>query len=182
MPTSNTQFCQSLVPCGNFSVIATSLCPAPCFTFQEESYLADSWNWTFNGGIPESSTAQNPPPVCFGTPGLHEVSVTFTNQFGSTTWSQMVNSTPDCPFTIPNVFTPNGDGLNEIFEADGLTEPFSLVIFNRWGMEIFSAAAPGTGWDGKSENGTRATPGIYFYILRLPESNRNFSGTVMLIE
>ncbi len=182
LPTSNTTYCQNLVPCGNFSLTATALCPIPCFTFNEQSYLASTWEWTFENGVPATSTDQNPPLVCFDSPGLHEVTLVFTNQYGSTSWSEFVNAQPDCPFTIPNIFTPNGDGLNEVFQADGLLEPFTLTVFNRWGLEVFSSGSPGKGWDGKSEHGKKVPPGVYYYVLFLPQSNRNFNGTITLME
>jgi gliding motility-associated-like protein len=69
---------------------------------------------------------------------------------------------------IPNVFTPNGDGINEIFyvSTNGVTE-ITGTIFNRWGKKIFEwNGTPSTtlGWDGKI-NGNKAEDGAYYYII-----------------
>jgi len=53
--------------------------------------------------------------------------------------------------TVPNAFTPNGDGINDIFKPVMITEIFStysLMIFNRWGEKIFETNDPATGWAG----------------------------------
>jgi gliding motility-associated-like protein len=52
---------------------------------------------------------------------------------------------------MPNAFTPNGDGLNDIFKPvllDDLTD-FEFKVYNRWGKVIFFSANPDDGWDGK---------------------------------
>lgn len=60
----------------------------------------------------------------------------------------------------PNVFTPNGDGRNDIFLAG-----FDLVIINRWGQELYHGE---DGWDG-TYNGEKVSPGTYFYIVRVKD-------------
>ncbi|HNW69140.1 MAG TPA: gliding motility-associated C-terminal domain-containing protein [Bacteroidales bacterium] len=66
--------------------------------------------------------------------------------------------------TIPNVFTPNNDGANETFrvESEGL-ETEEMLIYNRWGKQIFSWSEVGGEWDG-TINGQKAADGIYYYI------------------
>lgn len=65
---------------------------------------------------------------------------------------------------IPNVFTPNGDGVNDRFEIRGL-ERFPenrLLIFNRWGNEVFKTNAYQNDWDGAN-----LSEGTYYYIFEL---------------
>ena len=180
MQTINTTFCQTFVPCGNFSWNTDTLCPEPCYTFNENSYLADNWEWVFENGVPNASNNQVPPPVCYTQPGPHEVTLTISNQYGAATYTQSINPDLECPFVVPNIFTPNGDGINDTWHATGLYETFSLNIFNRWGMEIFASDVPGSWWDGNS-GGDAVSEGVYFYILYLPESDRVFKGTIELI-
>jgi gliding motility-associated-like protein len=73
-----------------------------------------------------------------------------------------------CPeftyFYFPSAFTPNGDGLNDIFRPTGNDiVDFHLMVFDRWGQMLFETYDPGLGWDGKS-NGQYAEPGIYTYV------------------
>ena len=81
---------------------------------------------------------------------------------------------------IPNIFTPNNDGTNDTFSPFG--ENFSLqeiVIFNRWGQQIYSSRIP---WDGMI-GGEDATSSTYFYIIKIIDANDEiqvFKGNVSL--
>lgn len=66
---------------------------------------------------------------------------------------------------VPNVFTPNGDGKNDVFMVKALSvENFHAVILNRWGRKVYEWSDPQGGWDGRI-NGKYATPGTYYYIV-----------------
>ena len=65
---------------------------------------------------------------------------------------------------VPNVFSPNEDGTNELFIAE--TENIAtieLIILNRWGNLMATIESTDSGWDGKSPNGNDAKEGVYFY-------------------
>ncbi len=70
------------------------------------------------------------------------------------------------PF-IPNVFTPNGDEKNDRFLPTNVdATDYSMDIYNRWGMKVFSTVNSGIGWNGKLDNGGDTVPdGTYFVIL-----------------
>jgi gliding motility-associated-like protein len=75
---------------------------------------------------------------------------------------------PKIPFLfVPNIFSPNGDYLNDFFEivdVVGNLKTFDLKVFNRWGEQIFYSQDINHSWDGK--NGNKAAPiGTYFYVL-----------------
>ena len=81
---------------------------------------------------------------------------------------------------IPNIFTPNGDGKNDVFEIKGLgSYPGSqLVIFNRWGNEVYRADNYLNNWDGSG-----LAEGTYYYVLNRRERTGNtttFKGWVYL--
>lgn len=65
---------------------------------------------------------------------------------------------------VPNVFTPNGDGVNDYFEIPGLAQfpEHRLIIFNRWGNEIFKSTNYQNNW-----NGSNLGEGTYYYVLEL---------------
>lgn len=89
-----------------------------------------------------------------------------------------------CPWFIPNAFTPNGDGLNDIFKpiTDGNQE-FTFTIFNRWGQLVFQTSNPNDGWDGTYE-GQEEEMGVYVYELRTVFTNgrvKTAQGNVTLI-
>ncbi|MBL0339833.1 MAG: gliding motility-associated C-terminal domain-containing protein [Bacteroidetes bacterium] len=182
LSTSNTSFCQQLIPCGNFLTELDTICPVNCFTFQDQSVNAGTWSWYFENGIPSSSTEQFPPQVCFPSPGMHLVSLKLTNPVGSVTYTQFINATNECPIFIPTIFTPNGDGINDVFHAKGINDNFTLQIFSRWGNEVFSSGLPGKWWNGHSNNGQKAVAGIYFFILYHNQSGKTYKGTVQLVD
>jgi gliding motility-associated-like protein len=76
---------------------------------------------------------------------------------------------------IPNVFTPNGDGVNDSFTIGGkaITE-YNLTIVNRWGNTIFESNDINTSWDGTA-NGTPCMDGTYFYILKAKSSSNDYN-------
>lgn len=82
---------------------------------------------------------------------------------------------------IPNIFTPNGDGINDLFHIKFSERPqlFSITIFNRKGKKLFSSNDPNFKWDG---GGNR--PGTYFYMLNYSDidGSKNKSGHVMIAE
>ncbi|HEY1165993.1 MAG TPA: gliding motility-associated C-terminal domain-containing protein [Chitinophaga sp.] len=68
---------------------------------------------------------------------------------------------------IPNAFTPNNDGLNDQFKAEGnIISGQSMKIFNQWGELIFETSATGEGWDG-THKGKAQPVGVYIYAIRL---------------
>ena len=74
--------------------------------------------------------------------------------------------------SIANVFTPNGDGINECFSIDSPSTIKSLTfyVFNRWGTQVFFTTNPEGCWDGKNESSQPVSDGTYFYIIE-GESN-----------
>lgn len=72
-----------------------------------------------------------------------------------------------------NVFTPNNDGVNDLFQPIGdLNHLKSLIIVNRWGIEIQNLTYPFV-WDGTSEKGENQEEGVYFYVLEESEGCNN---------
>lgn len=69
------------------------------------------------------------------------------------------------PVNFPNTFTPNGDGINEIFRPNQDSAPtnYKLEVFNRWGQRLFMSLSPYIGWDG-TYNGKPAPVGVYYWI------------------
>ncbi|HNF72876.1 MAG TPA: gliding motility-associated C-terminal domain-containing protein, partial [Chitinophagaceae bacterium] len=73
---------------------------------------------------------------------------------------------------IPNAFSPNGDGLNDMFHvtARKLITVQEFIIMNRWGNMVFSTRDINTGWNGKYK-GVDQDPGVYYYLIRVAYPN-----------
>src|SRR5690606_34773751 len=74
----------------------------------------------------------------------------------------------DCPMMIPNAFSPNGDGVNDVFKP-GLpgacpVSDYKMQIYNRWGQMVYVGHLPEDGWDG-TVSGKPADAGVYYYQL-----------------
>lgn len=69
-----------------------------------------------------------------------------------------------CEYYIPNAFSPNGDGVNDLFQAYATCGfiDYDLQIFNRWGELLYHSRIPEDGWDGRA-NGRTVSQGVYTY-------------------
>ena len=80
---------------------------------------------------------------------------------------------------VANVFTPNGDGVNDflqfIYEGN---EPFEASVYDRWGKVVFQTNTYNKVWDGKI-NGQEAPEGTYFYVVKVGDAI--YRGTVTLL-
>jgi gliding motility-associated-like protein len=138
--------------------------------------LNPTWQLRWQDG----STA---PTYTVTQPGIYSLAA--TNNCG-TTQDVALFTKGICKVYIPSGFTPNGDGLNDLFRVTGVEviSEFNLKIFNRWGQIIFETNDKTKGWDGKLE-GTVLSTGTFVYILKYTESTTGLSqtskGTVTLI-
>lgn len=82
--------------------------------------------------------------------------------------------------TIPNAFSPNGDGINDCYHIEHVefTKDCSqLIVYNRWGSIVFDSDEDGNCWDGRS-NGAALSDGVYFYILN--HRGKDYHGSITL--
>jgi gliding motility-associated-like protein len=100
-----------------------------------------------------------------------------------------VTTTGEFSLFLPNIITPNNDGLNDYFDVEIEGETFyQLQIFNRWGQIVYSSREDFAGkegnWQGKDQNGIPLPTGAYFYVLRFidgcNQGKDEFSGTITL--
>jgi len=121
--------------------------------------------------------------------GIYSNTVTI---MGNQTDSNILNNismiiTVPTDFFIPEGFSPNGDGINDVFFIRGIDyyPGNSITIFNRWGDKIFDASPYKNDWDGTSTMGLRVggnvlPVGTYFYVLDLGNGNPVHKGTIYL--
>lgn len=87
---------------------------------------------------------------------------------------------------IPNVFTPNGDGTNEVLSitAEGLKD-LKIMIYDRWGLLMYTQEASNLSWDGKVPSGETASDGTYYYLFTAKDFKDNKferAGYLMLVK
>jgi gliding motility-associated-like protein len=112
----------------------------------------------------------------------------------STLYTLTVQSTDGCvgkdsvkvaviaSLTIPNTFTPNGDGVNDTWNIKNLSDypAASIQIFNRWGQQVYNSIGYSKPWDG-TLNGKRLAMGTYYYVINLNNNTRPIGGFVLII-
>jgi gliding motility-associated-like protein len=108
-------------------------------------------------------SGQNSQSIQVSETGLYQLTISSMN--GRCTDTDEVYITfVDCAFAMPNVFTPNNDGKNDVFKYD-ITgwQNYHIEIFNRWGNKVFETEEIGKFWNGKKYNTEDDMPeGVYY--------------------
>ncbi len=145
-------------------------------------------NFTVNGWLPENLFASQTAPT-----------QSFTISDTSRTFSVIGRSEDGCLDTasvkvsidvnttdifVPNAFTPNNDGRNDIFKVYGSSvKNIEMKIFDQWGRSVHETGNNATGWDGTSK-GKPQPVGVYMYVIKIRLDNEDSfirKGTVNLI-
>jgi len=160
--------------------------PTVKFSFTEsgDSPVSD-WLWNFG----DSTTSQEHDPSHTYVAikkyykqdvKSYQVSLWVKNENGCDTTYVIELPIEEIKLTIPNVFTPNGDGTNELFVIKELEKYISteLVVFNRWGRKVYEKNNYDSKWGGDG-----LSDGVYFYILRCKGYFKDdvFKGSVTII-
>ncbi|HXH17877.1 MAG TPA: gliding motility-associated C-terminal domain-containing protein, partial [Chitinophagales bacterium] len=166
---------------GTASAVVTELVPAPINLGSDVTACEDSLvildagsgytNYVWSNG--DTTRFMQPP-----TTGTYSVTAADAN--GCTVSGSVNVAFDECiTITIPSAFSPNGDGINDIFRvrSENITE-FSMAIFNRWGEKVFETNNINDGWDGYYKN-EKAEIGVYAYYASI--NNRIYKGSITLI-
>jgi gliding motility-associated-like protein len=142
-------------------------------TFTDKSIRGYSYKWEF--GDDSISLLKNPLPHIYYKPGEYSVKLTIESDLLCVDSMRFEKITVDpSELKIPNVFTPNGDGLNDYFVVESKSlRNISVEVFTRSGLMIYNFYGEGErlkdwlGWDGHvNSSAAKATPGVYFYIIK----------------
>jgi gliding motility-associated-like protein len=141
-----------------------------------------SYSWVPSTGL---SCADCPAPVVMSYAHINEYTLTITyNNSCTASASARVIVIGTTPLFIPNSFSPNGDGNNDIFLIYGENiKTVSLKVFNRWGEKVFDSGSQFIGWDG-TYKGKVQDPGVFVYeaqITFLDNTQTLRTGSVTLI-
>ena len=153
-------------------------------TFTDKSVRASSYKWEFGDSIASASTIKqsyssvspNPDPHTYYIPGIYSVKLTVESKehcIDSLRLNTNI-SVDQSELHIPNVFTPNDDGINDNFMVESKSLRYiSVEVFSRSGLKVYSFFGEGEllrewkGWDGNvNVSSVKAATGVYFYLIR----------------
>jgi trimeric autotransporter adhesin len=142
----------------------------PIFTIEIEnnSTNATTYYWNFDNGATGTTFETGIQTGIYTEPGTYLMTLIADNGYctDSDTLVIIVLPFPDPIIHLPNVFTPNGDGNNDLFYLQTqYVEDLDLFIVNRWGNVVFQSTPSNLGWDGLI-NGNEAAEGVYFFRYR----------------
>lgn len=146
--------------------------------FDDQSVGGDTCHWDFGDG--NYVTVLNCGDIAnqYDDTGSYHVVQIVVNQYGcSDTVESDVIIVPFTTIYVPNTFTPNGDGKNDVFYAYGeYVDEFHMMVFDRWGMLIFETYDITKGWDGRVNNngGTPAQIDTYVWKISFKEKYQGY--------
>jgi len=154
--------------------------------FQNLSSGNNSNHWYFSNG---TDTYATDPAVYFGDPGTYVACLYVKNTRGcsDTLCKAVTVGCAENVVFIPNTFSPNADGLNDVFKVVTLPQcivKYKMSIFNSWGQQVFTSDKFDQGWDGTFK-GQPADDNVYSYILEYTmDSGKGYrrTGHVMLFK
>ncbi|MCX8081195.1 MAG: gliding motility-associated C-terminal domain-containing protein [Bacteroidia bacterium] len=163
----------------------------PTFLYPEVQFYDESgganivkWEWDFMSNGQYKDSIKNP-IFNFKEMGQYITSLIVTSDKGckDTTFKTVIVG-DEFGIYIPNAFSPNGDGFNDVFVPKGHgINKFEMFIYDRWGNIVFHSREFGKGWDGKIK-GADATNDVYVYLVKVKDlngKNREFKGHVTLL-
>jgi len=142
----------------------------------DKSVRGLNYTWDFGDDSPDSISREKEPPAhIYYKPGEYTITlgIESAKHCKASAVSEKIKVEPSS-LSIPNVFTPDGDGLNDFFLVESTSLKYlSVKIYSRSGMKVFEFTGDGdklkdwTGWDGHVNNSSaKASPGVYYYVIR----------------
>ncbi len=168
----------------DFDLLVQADCDNTTVIVLNQSENVDEFNWFLNGDF--ISDLESPQ---FTFPYNSEFSVSLialsADSCVATADSSSVSLNFEDYFTgnIPNVFTPNGDGINDLFDfrlGNRLEQCSNIQVYNRWGALVFESRENAHIWDGRTFTGEMCSEGQYFYILEV--NSTTYKGSLTLIK
>ncbi|MBL4705833.1 MAG: gliding motility-associated C-terminal domain-containing protein, partial [Flavobacteriales bacterium] len=123
-----------------------------------------TYSWTFGDG---DSSSIFEPSHTYTNEGIYDIILFVSDGLCTDSTMVTINANGQSHLNIPNVFTPNGDGNNDIFFVDASNmASITGEIYNRWGQLIFSWYHVNGGWNGRSTAGELSSEGTYYYVIQ----------------
>lgn len=146
---------------------------------------ASQWNWDLGNG--QTSTQVNASTI-YQQEGEYLITQTVSNDFGCSDVAQItIIVNPLFTVYIPNAFTPNDDGINDVWQFSGeswMIDNFEVSVFDRWGKMVFCTTDVNVNWDGTVNGKLAESQTVYQYRLRILDRegiNHEIWGSIVVI-
>jgi hypothetical protein len=163
------------VPNANFTLTPTPpVTPNTSISFTDISTGGGTPSWNFDDPTSVSNTSTSPSPThAYANEGHYCVTlVTITSQGCVDTAKNCYGIIADGSIMVPNTFTPNGDGKNDVFFIKFVNiGELHCTVYDRWGLKMSEWDDISSGWNGLSYDGSKAPDGVYYYILTAKANN-----------
>ena len=161
---SDSVYVSVITPIARFSPSIKSGFIPMNIKFLNQSINGISYQWSFGD---ESASTEASPEHTYENYGKYKVYlVAYNSGCSDTAYGFEIEVNRRSKLTIPNVFTPNDDNINDVFNINGdALKTLSGKIFNRWGQIIYEWDTVGGGWNGMTSAGLIAPEGTYFYTI-----------------
>lgn len=141
------------------------------------SQNSDYYLWDFGDG---STSDEKNPMHKYEKSGFYKISLVVTTSEGScvdtSTISNAVTVIDNPTVTFPNAFSPNNDGINDVFKpVHGEIAKFEMVILNRNGIIMYRGTDIDQGWDGNNHKGEKCPPDLYVYKAKTTLRDNSFT-------
>jgi gliding motility-associated-like protein len=156
----------------------------PEIEIENNSLMGKEYMWDFGDGT--INFEENPQTHIYSDTGYYQIGLYVANGICNDSMLQTIRITQPTLIYVPNSFSPNNDGTNDVFmpKGEGI-EKYEMFIFDRWGNTVFTSNDINKGWDG-TINGSSPMVGTYVYTINIKASSNkldyNYRGTINLIK
>ncbi|MCG9910323.1 MAG: PKD domain-containing protein [Flavobacteriales bacterium] len=139
-------------------------------TSEQGTYPFETVTWDFGDGVGTSNSMDSLVYYTYAQVSTYNVTISITDTSGcpsSQVASIQLNDTPTFD-DLPNIITPNGDGVNDDFTFPAILDDcynYTFTIFNRWGGKVFQTTSSNNGFEGISNLGSKLNDGVFFWTL-----------------
>lgn len=143
--------------------IDSSICKGQVLEIHPQAAQATDYLWM--------DTDLHDPKRTFTKPGTYDLLAKNDCSTASFSITVAITECP-CDFFLPNAFSPNNDGINEVYKPAGkcAVKEYQLNIYNRYGQQVFASNQAAIGWDGR-RNGQALPDGVYVYTITYKDPN-----------
>lgn len=141
-----------------------TIVPGQSIMLEGSGAVTYSWNPTNTLDLPSSATPNASP--------TETTTYTLTGSRDGCTSTDNVTVFIVEPITAPNAFTPNGDGINDVWEINGINRFPNVIVevYSRWGQRVYSSVGYITPWNG-TNNGKYLPEGTYYWVIQLNDES-----------